>query len=90
MFGRVVSIDPAEEHLSDRTAEARPRLVGCFGGGAATRMIWSVAESMTVAWSGQQVGQVALVDRKLVFPRVSNVAGVYRFTFSPPRRPSPP
>lgn len=43
-----------------------------------------MAESITVVWSWQQVGQVALVDGKLVFLRVPNVVGVYRFTFSDP------
>jgi hypothetical protein len=41
-----------------------------------------MAESITVVWAWRQVGKVGLVDGKLVSPRVANVAGVYRFTFS--------
>jgi hypothetical protein len=41
-----------------------------------------VVESVTVTWSWQPAGQVALVDGRLVFPRVPNVAGIYRFLFS--------
>ena len=36
----------------------------------------------TVHCSWQQAGQVALVDGMLVFPRVPNGPGVYRFTLS--------
>ena len=38
-------------------------------------------ESITVTWSWQLVGRVALVDGKLAFPPVPGATGVYRFTF---------
>ncbi|HET7034295.1 MAG TPA: hypothetical protein VFI42_01305 [Thermomicrobiaceae bacterium] len=39
-----------------------------------------MAQSVTVTWSWQPVGQLKLVEGKLAFPKVPNVAGVYRLT----------
>jgi hypothetical protein len=38
-------------------------------------------ESVTVMWDWRLAGQVTLAEGKLVFPRVPDVAGVYRLTF---------
>jgi hypothetical protein len=38
-----------------------------------------MAESVTVRWGWQRVGELALAEGKLRFPQVPNCAGVYRF-----------
>jgi hypothetical protein len=39
-------------------------------------------ESMTVTWLWEQAGHVKLTDGKLFFPKVPNVAGIYRFVLN--------
>jgi hypothetical protein len=41
-----------------------------------------VSQSITVTWLWRPIGQLKLVDGKLVFPQVPNLPGVYRFTFA--------
>jgi len=38
-----------------------------------------MAESVTVRWGWQRVGELALAEGKLRFPRVPNRAGIYHF-----------
>ena len=40
-----------------------------------------MAESMTVSWSWQVLGQVSLTDNMLLFPSAPALPGVYRLTF---------
>lgn len=40
-----------------------------------------MAQSLTVSWDWQPVGQISVSDGMIVFPEIPTVAGIYRFTF---------
>jgi hypothetical protein len=48
-----------------------------------------MAESVTVRWGWQRVGELALAEGKLRFPRVPNRAGIYRFRLTSAAGPLP-